>query len=218
MPLPVTDPASRRNLMLALLLATLLVVPTVLGFAVAGAGESRPPSASDPPAGSTITRDAIPLVDQSELISEAPLANAPSSATDALTRQGEEALGIPRITFISDATGSIRVENGGAVALADGYAIAVTIDPYPPDSFDLAVRLEVLQNGIAVPGARIDTRWDMTLMTHGPFETVFPVAADGVFEHAFDFFMFGPWYVDTTVFVPEHDPLEFRLSIYVWPA
>lgn len=199
------------------MLAVLLVVPTVLGFAVAAAGESRPPTAEEDAAGPPGTR-VLSEQDQSELVARVPLANAPTSAEDALTRQGGDALGIPRLTFVSDDTGSIRVENGGTVSLADGYSVRVRIDPYPPTTFALDVYLELFRDGQPLTGATVDTEWDMTLMSHGPFFTTLEPAAEGAFTSSFDFFMFGPWYVDATVTAPGIDPFEFRLSIYVWPA
>ena len=215
MPSPAND--TRRTPLLAVLLAALVLVPTVLGFAVAAAGESRPPTAEEDASGPPGTR-VLSEQDQSELVSRAPLANAPTSAEDALTRQGGEALGIPRITFVSEDTGSLRVENGGTVALADGYSVGVTIDPYPPATFALDVDLELSRDGEPLTGAVVETEWDMTLMAHGPFYTTLDTAGDGAFTSSFDFFMFGPWYVDATVTAPGIEPFEFRLSIYVWPA
>lgn len=218
MPLPDTVPASRRDLLLGALLAILLIVPTILGFAVAAAGESRPPTATeDVSAASNGT--AVPGgTNQADLVSRAPLANAPGTAQDALTPQGETALGIPRITFVSDDTGAIRVENGGTVSLADGYQVTVTIDPYPPSTLRLDVDLEISRNGQPLNDATIATVWDMTLMTHGPFATTLEPIGDGAFTTSFDFFMFGPWYVDATVSAPGDEPVAFRLSIYVWPV
>ncbi len=118
---------------------------------------------------------------------------------------------------MSDDTGAIRVENGGTVALADGYAVGVTVTPFPPTSFDIDVMLELTRDGAPIVGATVDTVWDMTLMTHGPFTTALGTAGDGAYGTSYDFFMFGPWYVDTTVTAPGAEPVEFRLSIYVWP-
>jgi hypothetical protein len=218
MPLPAIDTASRRNLLLGGLLALLLVVPTALGFAVANAGESRPPTAAEEASATTTPRTGISDIDQSELISDAPLANAPSTAADALTRTGEEALGLARITFDSDATGRLRVDNGGTVPLAGGYEVKVAISPYPPDRFDLFVHIELLRDGVPVTDATIDTVWDMTLMGHGPFETRLTPIGGGAYETNYAFFMFGPWAVDATATMPGVDPLEFRLSFYIWPA
>lgn len=92
MPSPANS--TRRTPLLVALLASLLVVPTVLGYAAANAGESRPPTAAEDASGPPRT-GVLSEQDQSELVSRAPLANAPTSAEDALTRQGEEALGIP---------------------------------------------------------------------------------------------------------------------------
>jgi hypothetical protein len=217
MPSPTRESTPRRRTTLGAALGILLVVPTVLGFAVADAGESRPPTAAEDAAGPVGTR-LLSEQDQADLVSNAPLANAPSSASDALTRQGEGALEIPRITFVSDDTGAIRVENGGTVALADGYAVKVTVDPFPPASFAIDVTLELSKDGEPLTDATVDTVWDMTVMAHGPFDTTFDPLGSGTFETSFDFFMFGPWYVDTTVTTPGAEPVDFRLSIYVWPA
>lgn len=217
MPLPARDSAARRNLILGTLLVALLVVPTVLGFAVADAGESRPPTAAEEAAGPLGTR-VLSEQDQSELVSRAPLSNAPATAQDALTRQGGGELGIPRITIVTEDTGTLRVENGGTVALADGYAVTVTIDPYPPSAFKLQMRLDLSKDGEPITDATVDTVWDMAVMAHGPFTTRLDPAGQGEFDAAYDFFMFGPWYVDTTVTTPGAAPVEFRLSIYVWPA
>jgi hypothetical protein len=219
MPLPDGDSATRRSLLRSALLVLLLVVPTLGGLAVARAGASRPPTpAEEAAAADPSARTTIAGVDQSELVSQAPLANAPGSAEDALTRQGDQELSIPRLTFVSDDTGSIRVENGGTVRLAGGYEVAVTIAPFPPASFDIDVMLELSRDGVPITDATVDTIWDMTLMTHGPFDTRLDSPTAGAYGTSFDFFMFGPWYVDTTVTQPGADPIDFRLSIYVWPA
>lgn len=104
------------------------------------------------------------------------------------------------------------------MALAEGYSVGVTIDPYPPDKFALDVDLELFRNDEPLSGATVETEWDMTLMAHGPFFTTLEPSGDGAFATSFDFFMFGPWYVDATVTGPGIGPFEFRLSIYVWPA
>lgn len=217
MPLPANDSNTRRGTLLGAILTALLVVPTLLGFAAADAGESRPPTAEEDAAGPIGTR-ILSEQDQADLIARAPLSNAPSSAQDALTRQGGNEVGIARITFISEDTGSLRVENGGSVSLAGGYSIRVTVDPYPPSTFKLNIQLEVLKDGEPVPDATIDTVWDMTVMPHGPFETRFDPAGNGVYSSSFDFFMFGPWFVDASMAAPGLDPTAFRLQIYVWPA
>lgn len=215
MPLP-AETDTRRPAVLGAVLVLLLVVPTMLGFTVADAGESQPPTAEDEAAGPVGTR-VLSEQDQQALVSDAPLANAPSSAEDALTRQGGNDLGFPRLQFLSDSTGEIRVENGGTVALPDGYAVTVHVDPFPPTSFDVDVMIEMTKDGQPITGATIDTVWDMTLMTHGPFTTPLATSGDGAYGTSYDFFMFGPWYVDTTVTTPGAEPVVFRLSIYVWP-
>lgn len=217
MPLPASDSRPRRPLFLGALLVVLLAVPSLLGLTVANTGQSQPPTAAEEEAGPVGTR-VLSEQDQAALVSDAPLANAPSSAADALTRQGGSDLGFPRLQFLSDATGEIRVENGGTVALPDGYAVTVHVDPFPPSSFNVDVMIEVTKDGEPVSGATVDTLWDMTLMTHGPFTTTLDASGDNAYGTSYDFFMFGPWYVDTTVAAPGVEPVEFRLSIYVWPA
>lgn len=210
---------TRRTTLLGVLLAVLLVVPVAAGLAVAQAGISTPPTPADDAAAATSTTTAGTSPDQGDAISDAPLANAPGSAQDALTPQGDDVdTGIPRLTFVRDDGESFRVQNGGTVGLAGGYEVTVTVDPFPPSTFAIDVELELARDGEPVTDATFDTVWDMTLMTHGPFDTRLDSPAPGTYATGYHFFMFGPWYVDTTVTVPGADPIEFRLSIYVWPA
>ena len=218
MPLPSRESDVRRNAILGVVLAALLVVPTVLGFAVADAGESRPPTAEEEAAGPVASRTSVPVADQSEYVSRAPLSNAPDSAEEALTPRGGEVTDMPRLTFVSEDTGRMRVDNGGTVSLADGYELTVTLDPFPPEDFDVDVGLQLSRDGEPVTDTTIDTVWDMTIMAHGPFESRLDAGPDGTYSASYYFFMFGPWYVDTTVTPPGSDPFEFRLIVYVWPA
>jgi hypothetical protein len=216
MPSPAPNLDPRRATRFGGIVVALLVVPTVLGLVVTAAGESRPPIADEEAFGPGGTR-VLSEEEQEALGSEAPPSNAQTSAEDALTRPGGDDPGFPRLQFLSDATGEIRVDNGGTVALADGYGVTVSVDPFPPTSFDVDVTIGLTRDGEPVVGAAVDTVWDMTLMTHGPFTTALTESGDGAYGTSYDFFMFGPWYVDTTVTAPGTEPVTFRLSIYVWP-
>lgn len=217
MHLPTAARGPVRSAFYGALLVGLLLVPTLIGFAVADAGTTRPPdpaTTTRPPTGSSgATAAAAP-----QTAIQAPAGDAPSSAEDALSRQDGDVAGIPRLRYISPETGEVRIDNGDSVPLGGGLELAVSIAPFPPSDFHVDVGMELTRDGRPVTDASIDTIWDMIFMNHGPFETEILHFGDGAYRASYDFFMFGPWQLDTTVRVPESDPIDFAVSVYVWPA
>ena len=94
----------------------------------------------------------------------------------------------------------------------------MSISPFPPADFHVDVGIELTREGQPVTEAAIDTIWDMIFMNHGPFETQIPHVGQGAYRASYDFFMFGPWQLDTTVRLPGSEPIDFAISVYVWPA
>jgi len=109
--------------------------------------------------------------------------------------------------------------NGASIALADDLQVAVTVTPFPPTTFDATVDLLLTTaDGTPIVDAEVITVWDMAVMWHGPFETRFANLGDGHYLARFDFFMFGPWQLETQVRVPRHAPVDdISISIYTWP-
>jgi hypothetical protein len=193
----------------------LVVISVVLGFQIAAAGVTAPPAAGevaslpDP----VIPSDTGPAA--TVVVEDRPLGDAPSSAEDALTRVETDAGGLPRLTFITADGDSFIIDNGEPVSLGGGFEVTVALDPYPADRFDVTVDFALSRDGVPVSDATFDTTWDMTFMYHGPFETRH-LPTGGGYSADYEFFMFGPWRLDTVVTTPD-DRHEFAVSIYVWP-
>ena len=146
-------------------------------------------------------------------------ASDPSAAAGFLTpAEGAALTGGARLHYEAGER-LVNLANGGVVPLSDDLALTVTVSPYPPTDFDVSVDLLVTTlDGQPVTDADISSVWDMTVMHHGPFETVFRPIGDGHYAASFDFFMFGPWKLTTRVVAPSRgtDDLVI-LSIYNWP-
>ncbi|MDX1691114.1 MAG: hypothetical protein R3290_08855 [Acidimicrobiia bacterium] len=205
----------RRDLRFGVALVALVVLPIVTGFAIAGSTEPLPPDPTTPAAvgNGSSTPTSGPVV------SDRPVGEAPLSAEDALSRQEGDVGGFARLQYAIDDSGQVRLRNGAAIPLRNDLELVVELSPFPANRFDIDVRYVVQRpDGTPVSDAEIDVTWDMTFMYHGPFHTEMPAVAPGTFESSFDFFMFGPWYLDTTVSVPGTDPIDLRVSVYVWPT
>lgn len=115
--------------------------------------------------------------------------------------------------------GTESVANGGLVPLGDNLQLGVSVNPYPPTSFDVDVDLHLTTvDGEPVADADVLAVWDMVVMYHGPFETNFVNLGNGHYAAPFEFFMFGPWELMTHISSPTHgSPEQIALSIYVWP-
>jgi len=209
---------TRRTVSYGLLGALALLVPTVLGFAVASASESRPPQPGEPAATQTSSVDRGVDTTQLPVATQAPIGDAPSTAEEALTRQDEAVAGIPRLRYTTPATGEVRLNSGDVIPMGNDVVLTIEMTPFPPTTFDIEFDLLLSQNGVPITDAVIDTRWDMIVMGHGPFETRIPHITDGRYSASYDFFMFGPWQLDTELQIPGIDPIEFSISIYVWPV
>ena len=218
MHLPVAEKDTLRTASYGLLLLLVLIVPTVLGFAVASADESRPPRTGEAMASQTPSVDSAAAPTEQQVVSQVPVGDAPATAEEALTPQEDGIAGIPRLRYITPTTGETRLDNGDVIPLGDEVQMTIQISPFPPDAFDVEVDFSLTRNGEPITDAAIDTVWDMILMGHGPFETRIPHVADGTYSTSYDFFMFGPWQLDTKLQIPGTDPIEFAISIYVWPV
>ncbi len=217
MPLSAAKNKNRRTASYGLLLALALVVPTLVGFAVASAGETRPPSPGETAASQSSFADPDVNPTEQQAAAAIPVGDAPSTAEEALTRQEEDVAGLPRLRYITPATGEVRLDNGDAIPLGDDVFLTIEMTPFPPTAFDVEVELSLTRNGEPITDAAIDTMWDMIVMGHGPFETQIPHISNGTYSTSYDFFMFGPWQLDTELQIPGADPIEFAISIYVWP-
>jgi hypothetical protein len=220
MRLSIAEGSTSRAAFFGALFIALLVIPTTLGFAVASAGDSRPPDPAqvqilEPPSAGDATTSAT---DQQEVVSQVPIGDAPSTAQEALTRQDENVAGIPRLRYITPATGEVRIDNGDIVPLGNDVLMTVNVSPFPTDQFQVDIELIITHNDLPVTDAVIDTTWDMIVMGHGPFLSHIPHTSDGTYVVSYDFFMFGPWQIDTDLKIPGIDPIDFSLSIYVWPT
>jgi len=218
MHLPAIREGALRTGNYGLLLAFALTLPIVVGFAVASGGESRPPGpdATTNPRTSSISADVTTKGQQ--VISQVPVGDAPSNAEEALTRREGPIAGIPRIRYITPVTGEVRLHNGDVIPLGHDVEMVIQVSPFPPNTFEVGIELTLTRHGKPISDAAIDTVWDMVVMGHGPFETQIPHVSDGTYVVSYDFFMFGPWQLDTELQIPGIDPIEFSISIYVWPV
>jgi len=218
MHLPKWEKGTVRTGSYGLALAFALTLPMLLGFAVASGGESRPPSPDTTTTPRTNSVATSINTNSQEVISQVPVGDAPSTAEEALTRRDDAVAGIPRIRYITPATGEVRLNNGDVISLGYDVQMTIQLSPFPPDTFKEELEVTLTRNGEPITDAAIDTVWDMIVMGHGPFETRIPHISDGVYATSYDFFMFGPWQLDTEIQIPGTDPIEFSISIYVWPV
>jgi hypothetical protein len=142
----------------------------------------------------------------------------PVTIEDALTRRSDEEIET-RITWLRPDGLGVGVVNGGAIDLGSGYAVTVTVTPYPPVNFDpMTVDFAMTHDGATVEGAAMTVSYDMRFMAHGPFPLDLGNGTVGTFTSTYNFFMFGPWQIDATVTLPGSEPIQFSISIYVWPT
>lgn len=197
--------------------ALLLVLPVLVGFRMAAAGEitytsgEQDPVIVNPDPGSSATE--LP-----EVI-DASGGGEPITIEDALTPRSSD-VAESRITWLRADGRVIQVPNGGSIDLGDGLQVAVTVAPYPPINFDPAtVDFALTWNDQPIEGATMSILYDMRFMEHGPFAIVpDPGGAMGTFTSQYQFFMFGPWQIDAVVVLPGGRSIPFSISIYVWPT
>jgi hypothetical protein len=219
MRLPFAEGESRRTAFYAVLLIVLIIGPTILGFTVASAGVSQPPDPNTAaPTASASSGTSEVSSDPQLVVTQVPVGDAPSTASEALTRQDDAVAGIPRLRYITPETGEVRLNNGDTIPLGDDIRMTLNVSPFPPDAFDVDVEIELTRDGQPITDASINTVWDMIVMGHGPFVSPIPHQNGGTYTVHYDMFMFGPWQLDTTLSIPGLDPIEFALSLYVWPA
>lgn len=198
-PAPSTT-GTTRTLTYAALALALLLVPTAAGFALAG-------SVDDPAPGSDGPADAV---SSTSLATDAPIGGADA---------GEDDSPFPRLQYSTGDAFAVPLADGGVVPLGNGVELVIDLDPFPADRLEIDVRYRLQRaDGAPIDNAAIDVAWDMRFMLHGPFETRMEAVGDGTYASTFDFIMFGPWYLDTTVDVPGVPPVDVSIDVYVWPS
>lgn len=205
----------RRLAAVGAMSALTITLPVLLGLRIAAAESVTFSSGTqDPIVVTTIPGDAGTLPDPVDQ----GTGEEPVTIEDALTPRPDD-LTQSRITWLRGDGLGMPVSNGGTIDLGDGFAVMVTLSPYPPVNFDPATVDYVLtRHGEPVTGAAITVAYDMRFMYHGPFVVDPVIGADGAFASTHSFFMFGPWQIDVTATPPDHEPLAFSISIYVWPT
>lgn len=110
-----------------------------------------------------------------------------------------------------------NLANRGIVPLSNGMSVQVTVSPFPPTEFTTDIEFTLTDAaGGPVTDAVVNAEWDM-VMVHGPFYSSFEHVGDGHYRAAsFDFFMYGPWQLETTIATPAGDA-AFKLAVFVWP-
>jgi len=186
---------------LFLVAALLIIIPAAIGLYILRSGNTpAPPGADNEPAFSPALFD-NPDVDEGPTSADMLL---PGNATSGRIRYQ-----------LGDETENLA--NGGLVTLADNLVLQVVVSPFPPTEFDTDVELILTDAaGNPVTDATIEANWDM-VMVHGPFQSSFEHTGNGTYRTStFNFFMFGPWQLNTTVATPR-DAATINLAIFVWP-
>ncbi len=114
MHLPAWERSTVRTGSYGLALAFALILPIILGYAVASGGTTRPPRAGEitTPQAASITTGAD--TDEQQAITGVPVGDAPSTAEEALTRREDAVAGIPRIRYINARTLKLDKAHGMA--------------------------------------------------------------------------------------------------------
>ena len=154
------------------------------------------------------------------LLSEETADSAGGSSVGDFLTQDAAALDLEpvRIKF-QGPEGEVSLPNAGTIALSDDLNLSVSVNPFPPTTFNVDVDLLLTNaDGMPIDGGTITADWDMVFMWHGPFVTEFTPIGNGRYSAPFDLFMFGPWELRTQVTAPGYEqPGELSLSIYIWP-
>lgn len=205
-----------RDLWLAGLSIILVVVPIAAGFATADGARSALLRATE----ATETSELHAADDLGGPVerSATPLGRVPDSVDEALTRLDAGGDDPARIRYEVGDSGPIGIRNGEAIDLGDGLEAQLTVSPYPPADFDVDVAIQLRVDGVPLTDATVATTWDMVFMYHGPFSTEMNHSGQGRYIASYDFFMFGPWELQTRVERPDGAASEFAVSIYVWPT
>jgi hypothetical protein len=125
--------------------------------------------------------------------------------------------GVPRIR-VRMGGGLTSLQNGGDIAISEAVRMGVTVDPYPPTTFDIDIDLDLTTtDGAPIADASVAIVWDMVIMGHGPFRTEFANTGGGHYQAHLDLFMFGPWELETEIDSSYDIPDDLSISLYVWP-
>lgn len=206
---------SRRRLVaLATVASATIALPVALGFRMAAADAVTYQTGTEDP----IVVTTEPVDPSLPEVTEGGTGQEPVTIEDALTPRSIEELE-SRITWLRPDGLGVPLINGNAIDLGSGYAVTVTVTPYPPVDFDpMTVDFALTRDGSPVEGAVMAVSYDMRFMAHGPFPLDLGEGAVGTFTSTYNFFMFGPWQIDATVTLPDSAPIQFSISIYVWPT
>jgi hypothetical protein len=206
----------RRTAALAATAVVAIIAPVGLGLRLAAADEITFRSGMQEPIVVVTTPDGS-VTELPEVVAGGT-GQEPVTIEDALTpRSAEEAES--RITWLRPDGLGVPVVNGGSIDLGYGIVTTISVDPYPPVNFDpMTVNFALTKDGAPLAGATMTVSYDMRFMAHGPFFLDLGSGAAGTFTSTYSFFMFGPWQIDATVVAPGSAPIEFSISIYVWPT
>lgn len=114
----------------------------------------------------------------------------------------------------------IAIPNGGLIPWSENIQLEVFIAPYPPTGFDVDVDFYLTTlDGEPITDAEIEIDYDMMFMAHGPFFNTPNNLNNGHYISSYDFFMFGPWILETYIDTPTQGGSAYvPISIYVWPG
>lgn len=125
--------------------------------------------------------------------------------------------GVPRIRVRMGGVPT-SLQNGGDIAISEVVRMGITVDPYPPTTFDIDLDLSLTTaDGTPIDDASVAVVWDMVIMGHGPFRTEFANTGGGHYQARLDLFMFGPWELETEIDSSYDIPDDLSISLYVWP-
>lgn len=85
------------------------------------------------------------------------------------------------------------IVNGGRIALGDGVAAELFMDPFPPDRLRGVLDVYLEQDAQPVSDGSVYVQYDMLAMVHGPFEGSAEPIGGGHFLVRLDYIMFGAW-------------------------
>lgn len=115
----------------------------------------------------------------------------------------------------------IPIDNGGQVDLSEELNLKITVDPYPPQGLSAHAVVDLLltrSDGQPVSDARIEVRYDMFSMVHGPFEPQVIARQDGHYLFPLEMIMQGAWELNVAVRTPGGAaPHELTIAVILTP-
>ena len=150
-------------------------------LSTAACGGSPSAKASDTPP--HVDESAAPRVGGSPIASASAEPYVPADSVDSVDKR----LGV---TIDGKTT---YLKNGGQVDLADGLAVELYLDPYPPAVLRSTMDVYVTRDGDPLTDSGVEIEYDMLAMAHGPFSAEAKKIGGGHYLVALDYYMFGPW-------------------------